>query len=260
MVTIISDHFKFLTTFYMPSEAIKNPPPEGWPNITAETTDYLGQSPLVIDLIKHLPFIKATSHGQDERAHDIHYKSGVVDYSLCITSEKDDPDIMTNGQESLQDWWDRIEEDKTSDDEESDDDEEYMNWDDNWYNGDNSDNFQMTNMVTLALGSESGGRHIILDVFKGNIYEDLNECDLLSSVPIEDFFEDLREKFEKLELVPTLGGMREAHNGNLDDKKGDEYRKVWREYGWPGKNFRKEEALEAIQECRERIEDSEDSD
>ncbi|KAF2833422.1 hypothetical protein CC86DRAFT_441937 [Ophiobolus disseminans] len=249
LVTIISDYYVFLTKFYIPPSAIKYPPPGGWPNITAETTKDLGKSELVIDLIKHLPYIASAMASKHERAHDIHYKSEVVDYSILMP-ENFTIERITDGEESLQEWWDEMEEDKDEDEEESDDED--ANHEDNWWNGDNPDHFQMTNMIVLAQGTESGGRHLILDVFKGNIYEDVNECNLLPSCGVEGFFADLREKFEKLDLVPTLSDMYEDEAA-IDDENEQQFRKVWREYGWPGKGFRKEEALKAIQKCRERL-------
>ena len=79
LVAIIGGFYKFLVRFYLPSAVLKQPPPEGWPNITPETTKGFGKSPIVLDLLKHLPYIDET------RAHEmmtnIHYKCDVVDYS-----------------------------------------------------------------------------------------------------------------------------------------------------------------------------------
>jgi len=294
LVTIISDYYTFLTKFYLPSSAVKYPPPGGWPNITPEATKDLDKSAIVIELIKHLPYIERPSADEHDRAHNIHYKSDVIDYSVLAPDELT-TEWFADGAESLQEWWDDMAVDKAErgdedgDDEnedeseedvdggsntEGDNDDEDSDNEENWWDGDDPDDFQMTNMVVLALGSESGGRTLILDVFKGNIYEDMIRCDLLPSCPVESFFEDLREKFKKLELVPTLGEMYEGES-DIDD--GNEkileavdvekraqsnlqsnfevkqFRKIWREHGWPGEGFRKEEALAAIRECRGRL-------
>jgi hypothetical protein len=111
-------------------------------------------------------------------------------------------------------------------------------------------------MIVLSLGHESGGRTLVLDVMKGNIHEEIIRCMNIDGETIEDFFEKLRTRFEKLELVPTPEEVEENEESIGEDWDGgdelQEYRRIYREFGWSGEGYRKEEALVKIRECRER--------
>ena len=89
------------------------------------------------------------------------------------------------------------------------DEEEY------WSDGDNPDEMKLKHMIVLADDYESGGRSIVLDISKGNIHEDRLECNLLSEVPIESFFDGLESNLETLEFVPVPG--RGRHEGAFYD-------------------------------------------
>jgi hypothetical protein len=262
LVTIIGDYYNFLTKFYIPESSLKFPPPGGWPNITPETTQGFPRSPIVVDLLKHLPYIDEKDAGN--MITNIHYKSDVVDYSTWTPDQwaNDDQDGAMSVQERIEEYesegededegylWYRDEErDKDADEEE------------NWFDGDNPDDMNLEHMIVLANGYESGGRAIVLDVFKGNIHEDILRCDLLSEKAVEDFFDDLKIKFEKLELVPAPG--RGRHEGEFyedvpdvegfdeslvadDEDAAQQYKKIWQDFGWPGNGFRKEEAVATI--------------
>nr|POE65289.1 hypothetical protein CFP56_34956 [Quercus suber] len=59
----IKSFYEFLVSNHLPSEALKLPPPEGWPGITAERLGFLEKSDTVIDLLKHIPYIRQDEHG-----------------------------------------------------------------------------------------------------------------------------------------------------------------------------------------------------
>lgn len=292
LVAIISEFYTFLTRFYIPSSALKFPPPEGWPNITPESTKDFEKSPIVIDLIKHLPYIdEAQAH---EMITNIHYKCDVVDYSTWTAqdfAEGNEP----CGEMSLRDWHDEMEQEKLNrEDEEADEDDDEAENDEtnseasneeatsenddydqddsgvdcdsdtsNWWDDDDPDDFSLANMIVLADGYESGGRALVLDVFKGNIHEDVIRCNLISPVNIESFFQDLREKYEKLDMVPVPGDeMYENANEESDGDDGEDevaqYQRIYRSFGWPGEGYRKEEALCAVEKYRKEREEEED--
>jgi hypothetical protein len=99
LVTIVSDFYTFLTTFYIPSSSLKHPPPSGWPNITPETTKGFDKAPYIIDLMKHLRYIDEAD--AQEMITNIHYKCDVVDYSV-LTAEDfagERPHVGENGLE-----------------------------------------------------------------------------------------------------------------------------------------------------------------
>lgn len=276
LVTIITDFYIFLTKFYVPTSALKFPPEDGWPNITPETTKHSNKSPIVINLIKHLPYIEDDHRGTSGFIRYIHHKCEVVDYSKYPPGHFRE-EHLNFGEDFLADWVEEMEREQAEVDDAEDEDEEPEDDDgdeieldehdsdalsehthdsgvsdmsqeaSNWWDGDDPDEIILSNMIVLAIGHESGGRNLVLDVFKGNIHEDIIRCTSLGAEPIEDFFTDLRGRFEKLELVPTP---EELGEGSEDGVEG--YRRIYRECGWPGEGFRKDEALVKIREWRER--------
>jgi hypothetical protein len=109
LVTIISDFYTFLTTFYIPSSSLKFPPPGGWPNIIEDTTKGFDKASCVIDLMKHLSYIDETD--AHEMITNIHYKSDVVDYSI-LTAEDFEGERPYAGEEGLKTWAEEQEEDE----------------------------------------------------------------------------------------------------------------------------------------------------
>ncbi|PPJ59883.1 hypothetical protein CBER1_04929 [Cercospora berteroae] len=69
-----------------------------------------------------------------------------------------------------------------------------------------------SHLLIFAAGWESGGRTFIIDVLHGEITEEIVRCDTVSSVDAVQFFEDLKEKYRSLQLIPCPGRiMEEAH-------------------------------------------------
>ncbi|ETS85645.1 hypothetical protein PFICI_03670 [Pestalotiopsis fici W106-1] len=57
-VAAISDYYDFLTSLYLDESSVLRPPPGGWSEITPETMHGLGKSDTVINLLRHLPYIR----------------------------------------------------------------------------------------------------------------------------------------------------------------------------------------------------------
>ncbi|KAJ8112887.1 hypothetical protein OPT61_g4855 [Boeremia exigua] len=274
LVTIIADYYKVLTRLYIPESALKFPPPGGWPNITQETTKGFPRAPIVIDLLKYLPYIGEEDAG--EMITNIHYKSDVVDYSTWGPHQWANDDQF--GAMSVEELVETYQERRLENSEDDDWDEAYL-WyrdedrdkdadgDENWWDGDEPDDIKLENMIVLANGYESGGRAIILDVFKGNIYEDIIRCSgLQSEEPVECYFDNLKTKFEKLVMVPVPGyellegdlyedpsDMKEVDDVDCDkslidseETTAQQLRNIYRSFGWPGDDYNKEGAVAAV--------------
>ncbi|KAJ4405558.1 hypothetical protein N0V82_010292 [Gnomoniopsis sp. IMI 355080] len=56
-IEAIRTYYQFLTRLYLPTAAIKEAPPGGWPEITQETFTALGKSDTVVSLLAHLPYL-----------------------------------------------------------------------------------------------------------------------------------------------------------------------------------------------------------
>lgn len=241
LAAMMNDYYTFLTTFYIPSSALKHPPAGGWPNITAEATISLDKSPVVIEVMKHLPYIDEAESG--EMITNIHYKSDVVDYStytaedferydvsygedglkVCIEemeehrreeeeNHQEDENNDTNEDEennNNEDEEGSEEEETNSDDEDAPNDEGYSSDEGEDY-GDDPDDVDIKDILLLSMGYESGGRILLLDVHKGIIHEDIVRCNLVSGVWIEDFFDDMKDKLRRLDCVPVRGEFYEG--------------------------------------------------
>lgn len=229
IVRIITDFYTFLTKMYIPESALKFPPRGGWPNITLESTKNFGKEPIVIDVMKHLPYI------DDKDARDfvtnIHYKCEVVDYSKLRPEdftkgfskcgemflewrwererERGQGGGVADDEEKDQEGDEQEEEDQEQEgDEEEDESDEQLDDEEWWDRNDLDEDSPLELMFVLAEGYESYGRNLVLDVFKGVIHEDLIRANDLGSSPVENFFSNLKEKLVRLENVPVPRGLK----------------------------------------------------
>lgn len=276
IVRIITNFYTFLTKLHIPESALKHPPPRGWPNITPETTESFNKSPLVVDLIKHLPYIDEKD--AREMITHIQYKCDVIDWSVRTAEDftREGADENPSAEMGIRFWINEIEEeqkrrdesgenddkdqedhhDDSNDSDEDDEDNESDGRGEDWEYfsaGEDPEITDRPNLIGIAQGYESGGRDFALDVFKGVVYDDMIRCGFLGGSNVEDFFQDLQEKYENLELIPLRGEMLEGDGDEMN-----EYREIYRRYGWPGDDFRKEEALAAVEVVRQRIEKEEE--
>lgn len=124
-------------------------------------------------------------------------------------------------------------------------------------------------LLTVAGGYESGGTTLILAVFHGEITEDIVRCSTCGPEDARNFFEDLKEKFRSLQLIPCpgreIGGLRapELDREIAEDEiraQTEEWgtdldwqfvRQVYRHYGWPN-DFLRQEAFKYIDEFMSR--------
>jgi hypothetical protein len=66
VTTALRDFYTFLKTIpWLPANDILEPPGGGWPNITPENFAPLKKSAAVIQLLKHLPYIRMDGPSQD---------------------------------------------------------------------------------------------------------------------------------------------------------------------------------------------------
>lgn len=226
----------------------------------------------MIDLLKHLPYIDE-KHAAEMITH-INYKCDVADYSVMTPEQWANDDQWQA--DSVRDWIEEIQERKREGSLDEDEEEEYLWYRDedrdksadkagNWWDGDEEEDMKMENMIVLANGYESGGLNIVLDVFKGEIHEDqIRASGLTGMMSVEDYFDRLKCQLELLVMVPVPGD--EDHEGDFWDRRTAipvdvfdesvtfdenedvrECQKIYKSFGWPGKAYRKEEAVAAIQ-------------
>jgi hypothetical protein len=238
-VTAIRDYYHFLTTLYLDSSTIISPPPEGWPEITTRSFT-LDKSKSVISLLQHLPYIQTTSNDtlDAEGAPDCRF----ADWNTIFQHGSDRATIRIGTEDSCI--------------------SEHI----------------PKHVVGLTCGGMYNPR-FLLDTKLGTVqwykcpsvisdeprYEPIQDdpYDYCSEDEeaewrddgemwgISDFFEELKERFRRLEFVP-LSERRVAHVWTVAEP---EYgnmiegvREIYRRYGWPdAERYRKTECLRAVE-------------
>ncbi|XEV04837.1 hypothetical protein FSHL1_010124 [Fusarium sambucinum] len=122
-------------------------------------------------------------------------------------------------------------------------------WLEFWSSEDEQDH---SDVICIAEGYESYGRDLWLLVKDGEIVENMVRADILSSVPVEEYFATLKEQYETLQLIPGKGRVtieaddilehnervsEEDVNGQTEEWGTDldvQYlRQIYRDHGWP---------------------------
>ncbi|KAH6964793.1 hypothetical protein EDB82DRAFT_285374 [Fusarium venenatum] len=139
--------------------------------------------------------------------------------------------------------------------------EEIFDWMEFWSTEDEQDH---SDVIYIAEGYESGGRGLWLLVKDGEIIEDMMRCDMLSSVPVEQYFAKLKEQYKKMQLVSGDGRItieaddiperderisEEEVNSQTEEWQTDldvQYiRQIYRDHGWPH-SFDSKAAFKAV--------------
>lgn len=82
VVQELTSLYEFLVTMYLPEDALKYPPmPGGWPEISAERLSFMKKADAVIDLMKHIPYIRQDWDDTIEGAYQVHEGSVCNDFS-----------------------------------------------------------------------------------------------------------------------------------------------------------------------------------
>ncbi|MFD3373858.1 MULTISPECIES: hypothetical protein [unclassified Streptomyces] len=228
------DFFTFLTTLHCHPDDIVMPPPGGWPDYTPENCAGF-KSDFAIEVLRNLPYLDSRASDHSDSLGQIHYKSHLLDYTTFDLERFTDQEHLWSGSEE-------------SEDEETVPDHVFI----------------------IAEGFESGGRTLFLDVLEGEIFEAEIRCDDFRE-DLKEYFEDLKEKYRSLELIPCPGEemieVRAAGVGpeipgevfseeevlmQTDELWGTHLdirytRQLYRAFGWPNA-FRRDEALREMKE------------
>jgi hypothetical protein len=231
---IFLDFYTFLTTLHYDARDLKIPPAEGWPTLTPEFCAGFSRSDRAIEVMRRLPYFSATC-----RAH-IKYKSRLIDYSTYTREQFEaGEDIFDLGTE-------------------------FRNAD--------GDEIDPAHIVRIARGYESYGTEIFLNTHDGEITECLIRADDRDPMDIRDYFDELRDEYKSLRLIPCPG--RETICADeVDERDGEPItedqvrsqdkewgtdsdiqfiRQMYRQYGWPDA-FHRDEAERAVNESMDAI-------
>jgi hypothetical protein len=242
-IAAIRSFYHFLVSMYMPETAIIEPPTTGWPEITAAAFRAFGKTDEVIELLRHIPYIREPSDDtlKIQCAPDCYfadYRSGIYDAYL-EEGHSEAIKIVTEGQDC-------------------------------------------DNVPAHVVGLTSGGRddpRFLLDTHLGIIYwvgcpegpkhhpsrepivdnpEDYapeNERDWRADAPawsVEDFFEVLIDEFRRLNFLPLNRQEVLDSSAVYVDAESDLIpllQRVYRDHAWPNLVvYKKEKCLDTVRE------------
>ncbi|KAH7182357.1 uncharacterized protein B0J16DRAFT_356360 [Fusarium flagelliforme] len=230
--------YQFLTTLHYDAKHLKIPPPEGWPGLDP-LLDYLGRSEKVGEVMKHIPYF------HNDCKSNIHYKSRLVDY----------PTLPRDCFEDVMDW--------------------RLNSDNRTWSTRRETFVDFYDFFPLALGRETWGRHMWLNVRDGEIMQEDNKVQDVEPVDLREYLNGLKQAYINLDLIPCRGklifevidfnelpeGQRVtedeviAQQGDWGTDLDIHYvKQLYRDCGWPDA-FRRDEAFDAVDAIMDKIRD-----
>lgn len=246
-IAAIRDYYHFLTKMYLPTSAVIEPPPDGWPTITADSLRPLGKTDEVIALLRHLPYICEPSDDTDRMqgapyCYFADYRSGRFDPALR-EGRGGDVRILTEGPD-----YDQVPAHVVGLTKAGQDNPIFLL-------------DTRLGIVYWANGCPDGpgkqpSREQVVDAPED--YAPESEVEWRSDAPawsVADFFELLKDEFRALHFVPlnsksafdTYTEFSEEEEGLIPMLQG-----IYRDCGWPDLNaYKKEECLEAVQKALE---------
>ena len=242
-VAAVRDYYQFLTKLYLDPSYIITPPPSGWPSITTQHS-ILDKCDEVIDLLRHLPYIKTTLN--DTIDAEATPECTFADYHSIFTRCSDRKTITIGTEDPA------------------------------------ISEFVPKHVIGLTCGGSSNPR-FLLDVKLGTVLwyrcpEIVREGLMRETVEddpyeycegseeaewrgegetwaIADFFEELKGQYRRLAFVPlssrkVVRGYKNGPPGYEDMLEG--VRGVYRRFGWPDEErYDKRECLRAVAEFLE---------
>lgn len=239
LVEIFLDFYNFLKTIHFRDVNLKMPPPGGWPNIPESTAS--PKSNRVYEVIRHLPYF------DDAPEALLHYKSRLLDYTRMSRRDVEEQFDMMGQLLGDSHYSER-----------------------RGMDIDVSDTFPFSDVW------ETGGKAMYFNVWDGEISEENLRMDGGDPVDIRTYFEQLRGHFENLRLIPChnrtiLDYNVPEHTGIITEEQVESQeekdwgthldyqyiRQLYRGLGWPHA-FRRDEALQAVNQLMEKIRNKRD--
>lgn len=218
-------YYEFLTSMYLPKDALKRAPDEGWDIVNAERFGFLNKTDTVLDIYKHIPYIK---HDAGD-GYFIAKSTTCIDYTGEVFLKRKLRTRLASeaGPEGPEGHggplWDRLR--------------------------------QPEHIAILADCVQSrNGFYIALDTRDGTAarLRPLDEQDSPAAYEYDSLHEllrDLKQKFINLELIPVDAHDIISHtgDGHPDPSYPTNIQELYRRHGWPSKNFKKYACLRQVQ-------------
>lgn len=234
-ISAVHSFYTFLTTLpKLSASSILTPPPDGWTDISATSHAILHKDATVIDLLRHLPYIREDNEGSKQISYEtsaIRFNEEAVKWYLDKAKEREENGWKWSPMEALLEPA--------------------------------GAGIIPEYVVCLTTGKRYGS-WLLCDTRAGTITDFIQQerperkepsqdspdhWRAYRTLPVAEFFEEWKEKYRSLEWV--------AIPGNEDDgvllqwnKETDEVRDIYRAHGWPDE-FRREECRQALLEWDE---------
>lgn len=216
VVRELSSFYEFLVSLHIPKDALKYPPKEGWTQLTDEYLSFLEKDEACIDLLRHIPYIRYDDK-MDPGPFQIYEKCVAVDYT------------GSRFKKGGVDFQDKDAADPLSGETELE-----------------------SHKVTLARPFESDGYYIFCDTRTGTLeVADFIDEEHRENSP-KEFFDMLKEEYRRLDVFPiNVEEVLMAKRNDEDEV--EKYRDAYRKNGWPGKDFKREKCMKAVEKVREEL-------
>ncbi|KAF2258985.1 hypothetical protein CC78DRAFT_503804 [Lojkania enalia] len=236
IISAVTAFYKLLVRLYLPNDAIKYPPPNGW-FWPADITFAPPKSPAVIDLMKHMPYLQRPAYWDSLQIYE---KTEAVDYSSFNTAGPHDidpdPSLTTLPSHALLIGYARGR------------NGHYVFVDTERGTFTLCD-FQVgpREQTYLSEDLEDVENPVVrLDRFGDECTEHWREY---ATYTTSEFFEKLTREFTELELIPHPNGEVHFANGARSVSSGENrLRDIFVDHGWPAKKYRKEDCMNRVGE------------
>lgn len=202
----VTSFYEFLLSLYLPPDALKLPPPGGWPEVTADYLQILKKDDAVVDLLKHLPYIR--------RDNDTPYEI----YQGCVCNDYTGTFFQELASFGIADGIEPQEEKPTIE----------------------------SHVATLACAvPHDNGFFILCDTKEGTLelVDFIDGSGMKRDVNI--FFETLKKEYRTLYAVPISPGEIELAR-RAGSQRIDGLQDIYRKHGWPSDSFNKDKCAEEI--------------
>ncbi|KAK5949027.1 hypothetical protein OHC33_009948 [Knufia fluminis] len=211
IIISIDDFIIFLQDLYLPTDAILVPPEGGWPDITKETWSSFGKSDEVIEVLRHLTYVKPY---RTSDPYEFITGGGLYDFRNPNRVKE-----ATRGDGRFIAFMTEI-----------------------------PDRPAPPYVVGIVRGSGSCPVRL-LDCRNGLVYgEGTHEGGWSEGVrrPVEDYFALLKERFRNMQLLPQ-GRYNVSEEGNSFETIRRPLKEIYKRHGWPD-NYRRDECVAEVAE------------
>jgi hypothetical protein len=220
VVAEVLSFYEFLTTLHLPEDCIKRPPGGEWPQITSERFAALGKTDIVIDLLRHLPYI-----ARDGKKYTEDYK--IWEHTICVDY------TGARFENSFFRFYDRDAAEPT----------QYMEVE-RW------DRFKdPEHLACIARSSTAkAGYQIFIDTRDGQwlVMEYVDGVHITYN-NARDLWEQQKNGFRELDEIPV--GPTEVlatHRDSSNPERIDRLKQAFGKHGWPTQKFRREECMNEV--------------